>query len=159
MTYAVVRVRGTIGVKADISDTLRFLRLNRPNHCVLIPENLEYKGMLRKVKDYVTWGEIQPEILARMLMTRGNVRGKSEVNDAYVKKNSEYKSIIAFAKAVAAGQETLRSLNGLNVVIRLHPPVKGFESTKKPYSLGGALGYRGGNINQLLVNMMFVHED
>jgi large subunit ribosomal protein L30 len=157
MTYAVIRVRGTVGITRDIADTLRFLRLNRPNHCVLIPKNPQYEGMLQKGKDYITWGEIQPEVLARMLVTRGSASGQ-KVTDKYVKKHSEYKSVIAFAKAVAKGDEGVGSLAGLSPVIRLHPPVKGFEGVKKPFSLGGSLGYRGEGINDLLTRMLFVHE-
>ncbi|MFQ6106692.1 MAG: 50S ribosomal protein L30 [Thermoplasmata archaeon] len=159
MTYAVVRIRGTIGVRRDIADTLKFLRLNKPNHCVIVPERPEYEGMLQKAKDYVTWGEIQPEVLARMLVTRGSAIGRKKVTDAYVKKNSKYRSVIAFAKAVANGEDSLMSIDGLNPVLRLHPPVRGFKATKKPFPLGGSLGYRGEKINELLLRMLFVHED
>lgn len=157
MSYAVIRVRGTVEIKRDIADTLKYLRLNRPNHCVIVPRSPEYEGMLQKAKDYITWGEVQPEILARMLVTRGSASGE-RVTDKYVKKNSEYKSVIAFAKAVAKGDESLRSLAGLNPVMRLHPPQKGFEGVKKPFILGGTLGYRGEKINDLLTRMLFVHE-
>jgi large subunit ribosomal protein L30 len=157
MTYAVVRVRGTVGITRDIADTLKFLRLNRANHCVVIPKNRAYDGMLQKAKDYITWGEIQPDTLARMLVTRGSVSGQ-KVTDKYVKKHSDYKSVIAFAKAVAKGDEDMASLAGLSPVMRLHPPLKGFEGVKKPFSLGGALGYRGEEINNLLTKMLFVHE-
>ncbi|MFQ6127646.1 MAG: 50S ribosomal protein L30 [Thermoplasmata archaeon] len=159
MTYAVVRIRGTVGVAGDIAATLKILRLNKPNHCVIVPKHPEYEGMLQKAKDYLTWGEIQPEVLARMLITRGSTAGKGKINDAYVKKHSKYRSVIAFAKAVAKEEELLSSLNGLKPVIRLHPPIRGYEGIKRPYSLGGSLGYRGQKINDLLLKMLFVHED
>jgi large subunit ribosomal protein L30 len=158
MTYAVIRVRGSVNISKDIADTMRFLRLNRSNHCVVIPENPQYKGMLQKAKDYITWGEIQPETLARLLVTRGSAAGE-KITDSYVKKNSKFKSVIAFAKAVAKGDESMGSLSGLGPVLRLHPPLKGFEGVKKPFSLGGSLGYRGEKINDLLTRMLFVHED
>ncbi|MFQ5883543.1 MAG: 50S ribosomal protein L30 [Thermoplasmata archaeon] len=159
MTYAVVRVRGTVGIGGDTADTLKFLRLNKPNHCVVVPKRPEYEGMLQKAKDYITWGEVRPEVLARMLLTRGSTAGRKGMTDGYVKKNSKYRSVIAFAKAVAKGVELLASMNGLNPVLRLHPPIKGYEGIKKPYSLGGSLGYRGERINDLLLRMLFVHED
>ena len=37
MTWAVVRVRGPINVKPKARETMRLLRLNRVNHCVMIP--------------------------------------------------------------------------------------------------------------------------
>ncbi|MCG2827410.1 MAG: uL30 family ribosomal protein, partial [Thermoplasmatales archaeon] len=62
-TFAVVRVRGNININRGIKDTLKMLNLTKVNHCVFIPETKEYKGMLQKVKDYVTWGEIDSDTL------------------------------------------------------------------------------------------------
>jgi ribosomal protein L30/L7E len=39
MSWAVVRVRGQINVKPKIKETMRLMRLNRVNHCVIIPES------------------------------------------------------------------------------------------------------------------------
>ena len=61
MSWAVVRVRGQVNIKPKIKRTMKIMRLNRVNHCVIIPENEVYKGMLNIVKDYVTWGEIDSE--------------------------------------------------------------------------------------------------
>ena len=93
MTFAVIRVRGSVNVKPRISDTLSMLRLNRVNHCVIIPESKTYLGMLQKVKDYVTWGEIKPEVLAKMIIHRGKLVGDSKISDKYLKSTSDYKSI------------------------------------------------------------------
>ena len=84
MSWAIVRVRGTVNVKSKISKTLKFLRLHRPNHCIIVPENDSYKGMLNIVKDYVTWGEITPasvDMLAkdRILLEGGNVVSTAEL--------------------------------------------------------------------------------
>ena len=67
MTFAVVRVRGTLRVKPDIKETLRLLRLNKVNHCIVIPESPEYRGMLLKAKDYITWGEVDAETMTSLL--------------------------------------------------------------------------------------------
>ena len=44
----------------------------------------------------------------------------------------------------------------LKPVFRLHPPRKGYDKAgiKKPFSVGGSLGYRGDKINTLLEKMM-----
>ncbi|MCK5561102.1 MAG: 50S ribosomal protein L30, partial [Thermoplasmata archaeon] len=39
-------------------------------------------------------------------------------------------------------------------IIRLHPPRKGYEGIKRAYTVGGALGYRGKKINELLARMI-----
>ena len=59
---ATIRLRSDINANIEVKDTLKHLRLNKINHCVLIPESKVYDGMLFKVKDYVTWGEVKPEV-------------------------------------------------------------------------------------------------
>lgn len=53
---AIVRIRGVIGIKYDIDETLKKLRLYKKNYCTVVPKNANYVGMVKKVKDYVTWG-------------------------------------------------------------------------------------------------------
>jgi large subunit ribosomal protein L30 len=154
MTFAVVRVRGSVNVKSDILDTLKMLRLHRVNHCVIIPESETYLGMLRKVKDYVTWGEIKPEVLAKMIIHRGKLEGDKKVTDKFIKSNSHFKSIMSFSKAVTAGEARYQDINGIKPVIRLHPPKKGYEGVKRSFQVGGALGYRGSEINALIDRMI-----
>ena len=154
MTYAVVRVRGSINVRRSISDTLKMLRLNRVNHCVIIPETAEYKGMLKKVKDYVTWGEVGEPVLTELLTTRGKLMGDKPITNKYLKSNSKFKSLSDFSKYVLEGKTKFTDLKDLKPVIRLSPPRKGYEGIKRPFSLGGALGYRGEKINDLLRRMI-----
>jgi len=68
---AAVRIRGTVRVKADIKRTLELLKLKRPNHCIILEESPSIVGMLKKAKDYVTWGEINEETLKRLLEKDG----------------------------------------------------------------------------------------
>ncbi|VVB67594.1 50S ribosomal protein L30 [Candidatus Norongarragalina meridionalis] len=53
---AIILVRGTTGMRRDIKYALHQLKLTRKNHCVLYGE--APKGLMIKIKDYVTWGEI-----------------------------------------------------------------------------------------------------
>ena len=46
MSWAVVRIRGSVNVKPKIKETMRLMKLNRVNHCVIIPENDTYKMRL-----------------------------------------------------------------------------------------------------------------
>jgi len=155
MTFAVVRVRGTVNVSGDIRDTLRMLRLNRVNHCVIIPEEPAYKGMLNKVKDYVTWGEVETDVLSTVLHHYGYISAQ-RLSDSYFKKNTKYKSLRSYAKAVCEGTEVFGKLKGVNPVLRMHPPLKGYEGIKKSFKDGGALGYRSAGINKLLQRMVMI---
>ena len=54
MTWAIVRIRGKVRRSAPVRNTLRMLALTRQNHCVLVREDAATKGMIQKVKDFVT---------------------------------------------------------------------------------------------------------
>lgn len=150
---AAIRVRGTTGIKKDIADTLMMLRLNQINHAVLIDENPSYTGMLQKGKDYITWGEIDAETLAKVIAKRGRLAGDVKITEEYLKENTEYSSVEELAKAVVESKATLEDA-GIKPVFRLHPPRKGYKSTKKTYNEGGSLGYRGEKIGELIVKMI-----
>ncbi len=151
---AIVRVRGSAKIRHDAVTTLEMLRLRRVNHCVVLPADETSKGMLQVVKDYVTWGEVTTETIARMLFQRGQLAGGAKLTDAYVKENSGFGSILSFAKALERGEARLTDLKGLKPVMRLPPPRKGYEGAKKPYADGGALGYRGAEIEKLIDRML-----
>ncbi len=73
---AVVLVRGLIGSRSDIRDTLAMLRLLRKNACTLVPDTPGVRGMLRRAKDYITWGTIDQETRKKLESRRktGNAR-------------------------------------------------------------------------------------
>lgn len=68
---AIILLRGRIGIHRDIKYTLDLLRLKKKHVCVVIEEKPETKGMLQKVKDYVTWGTIDEETHKELLEKRG----------------------------------------------------------------------------------------
>lgn len=60
---AAIRVKGRRGIDKPVEATLRMLRLYKKNHCAILPENEITKGMLARVKDYITWGEVEQETI------------------------------------------------------------------------------------------------
>lgn len=155
MTYAVIRLRGKHDLRTGVDDTLHMLHLTRQNHCVLVPQDPTYTGMLKVVKDFVTWGEIDEQTLAKALLRRGRAVGDKPIDDAFVKAHSKYKSVWDLSQAVAKGEATLREVTELRPVLRLHPPVRGLRGVKRGYNDGGDLGYRGAAINELIQRMLF----
>ena len=154
MSWAVVRVRGQINVKPKIKETMRLMRLNRVNHCVIIPENDTYQGMLNIIKDYVTWGEVDPETTQIVLESSGKKSGRVNFTKADLK-DSPFKTIKALSKGLSEGKATVNDVPYLKPVFRLHPPRKGYEGIKRSFKEGGALGYRGDKINQLIRRMQY----
>ena len=151
--YAVVQVRGVVNTRGDIKDTLKMLRLHHINHCVLVSSTPENLGMIRKVKDYVAYGEVDAVTIETLLRTRGRVVGDAALTDEYIKANSTYSGIGEFAQALSSAEVRLRDIPGLKPVLRLHPPRKGYKTTKRTFVQGGALGYYGQEINTLLYKM------
>lgn len=138
--YVIVRIRGGVNTRPEIKDTLDMLRMNRVNHCVVVKEDEHFRGMIQKVKDYVAWGKVDDDTLALLLEKRGRLSGNVRLSDQIVKENTAYGSIKEFAKALNAGNASLKDL-GLKPVFRLHPPRKGFKTTKKTAQEGGVLGF------------------
>ncbi len=154
MAYAVIRVRGQPDVNYNIEHTMNLLGLTRVNHCVIVPENASVKGMLQVAKDYITWGEVSKETLSKMISVRGRTVGDGSVTEEFLKENSHFSSAGELAEAIIDKDCRMRDVEGLKPVFRLHPPVKGYEGNKRSYKNGGALGYRGGAINDLIERML-----
>ncbi|MEM3839218.1 MAG: uL30 family ribosomal protein [Candidatus Micrarchaeaceae archaeon] len=126
---AVIRVRGRIGVRRDIGETLKRLNLKSPNNMILLPATSSNVGMIKKCNDFVTYGEADPAIIEKVLSKKGIKAGKEAL------------------ESIAKGEKPLA------MPIRLHPPAHGYEGTKVPFSRKGALGYRGSAINKLIARM------
>ena len=154
MTYVVVRIRGQVNLNGQVRDTMQYLRLTRANHCVFLPQNATSDGMLQKAKDYVTWGEVDPTVAARMLIKRARLSGDRPIDDVWVKANTKFASVNTFARAITEGKASLKDAPGVKPVLRLHPPRGGFKGSKRAYRAGGGLGYRGTKINDLILRML-----
>jgi large subunit ribosomal protein L30 len=151
---ALIRLRSGIRAKGEVRDTLAMLRLHRINHLVLIDDTPSYKGMVQKVKDYITWGEIDKETLAKLIRKRGRLIGNRPVTDEYVQEKLGM-TIDEFAEKVVNGEMKLTDLPNIKPVFRLHPPRGGLKGSKKrSFKEGGALGYRGEKINELIERML-----
>jgi large subunit ribosomal protein L30 len=154
MTYVVIRVRGQPDVNYNIEHTMGLLGLNKVNNCAVIPENPSTKGMLQVIKDYCTWGEINEETLAALIRARGKVVGDKPLDDTYLKENSEFATVDEMAKAIIENNYKMKDVVGVKPIFRLHPPIKGYEGNKRSFQNGGALGYRGAKINDLVNRMI-----
>ena len=122
---AVVRIRGHNKKSKEKNDTLEMLKLYRKNYCVVLGTTPSIIGMVKKAEDCVTWGEIDDSTFKELKEKRGE-------------------------KTKVKGKEQPKPF------FRLSPPKGGFErkGIKTPFALGGALGYRGEKINDLIKRML-----
>jgi large subunit ribosomal protein L30 len=58
---AAVKVRGSIDADEKVTATFNSLNLDSTNQVILLKDEASSKGMLNKVKDYVTYGEVSEE--------------------------------------------------------------------------------------------------
>lgn len=137
---AAIRIRGAFNMGREAKDTLRMLRLNRKNHCVLIRGTDSSRGMMQKAKDYITFGEISDKMLKRLIAKRGRAAGNKKLSAEQAE--NAVKEILEQGKS-----------NSLKPVFRLTPASGGFREIKQHYPKG-ELGYRGEKINELLEKMI-----
>lgn len=154
MTFAVVRVRGIINIKPDIKKTLQLFNLTRANHCVVLEEKPSIKGMLQVAKDYITWGEIEKDVLTKLITFRGKLEGDKQLDEKYIKSVTSYSSIEKLSQAIIDKKIKYKDIPNVKPIFRLNPPKNGFEGVKRSYKNNGALGFRGEDINKLIERMI-----
>ncbi len=153
-----VRLRGTAGDNPDVRKTMESLMLQRVFQARLLEGSASTGGMLRSVKALVAWGEPSPVVVEALLRKRaerdGGPRG---LDEPFVRSRFGKESVEDLAKSVVAGEVELADLwrAGLKRRFRLHPPRGGFKrSTRRAFTDGGELGYRGDGINSLALRMI-----
>ena len=132
---AIIRIRGITGIEKSIKDTLNMLCLYHNNYCVVVSDKL--LGMIKKVKDYVTWGEINDETYKLLVEKRG---------EEFKGRETDRKKKINYKKFIIVNNKKYKKY------FRLSPPRGGFErkGIKVPFTKSGALGYRKEKINDLI---------
>ncbi len=68
---AIIRIKGMIGLRSGIDETLHRLRLRRKYSCVVVEKTPLLEGMLKKVRDFVAFGEIDEATLKELKEKRG----------------------------------------------------------------------------------------
>jgi len=141
--YVVIRIRGRMSITKEIEDTLKMLRLHKKMHCVLLKnDDKVIRGMIQKVKDYITWGEISDENLKLLIQKRGRKAANKRLTVAEAE--------VIYDKVKAEKKMVL----GAKPVFRLSPPSKGFKKSTKQNYPKGEIGYRAEKINELLKRMI-----
>jgi large subunit ribosomal protein L30 len=153
-----VRLRGTVGDSPDVKKTLESLMLQRTFQARLLENTPANLGMLRRVKDLVAWGEVDPTVLESLLRKRSErEEGSERLDEDFVRRRFGKTTFSDLAKSVVGGELGVRELwrAGLKPRFRLHPPKGGFKrSTRRAFTDGGELGYRGPDINSLVRRMV-----
>jgi len=153
MLLAVIRLRSGIKAPREIKDTLMLLNLKYINSCVLVENTKSMLGMLKKVKNYVCYGEIDKDVLTLLLKKRLKKVGDKKVEIEDLKKYG-INSFEELAEKLYNGEKKLKDFKEFKKVFRLHPPKGGFKKSKKLEYPEGILGYVGKEINEILKRMI-----
>lgn len=134
----VIRIRGMVDVNSDMAETLFRMRIRRKYAAVLMEDNVENRKLLKKARDFISYGTISKEMLERLINERGKATDGKKID----------------AKKIIEGLEKKKLGElGLKPFFRLHPPRGGIE-TKKHAGVGkGVLG-ENKKINELVEKML-----
>ena len=136
-----IRIKGNVGIRREVAETLDRMRVRRKYACVVLNETKDNLGRVKKMKDFVAYGEISDDVFEKLIEARGKPLDKTKKIDA--------KKVVAEIKNGKSYEE----LN-LKPFFRLHPPRGGIES-KKHFGVGkGVLGNNKDNINKLVGRML-----
>lgn len=139
---AVIRIKGQINLDEDVKETLNRLRVRRKYSCVLVSEkNKELMGMVKKMKDFVAYGEISENLIERLVEKRAQPLDKS--------KKIDVKKVV---QGIIKGEKYEKM--GIKPFFRLHPPRGGIDA-KIHFGRGkGVLGNNKDKLNELLERML-----
>jgi large subunit ribosomal protein L30 len=107
-----------------------------------VPKNKFYLGMIQKIKDYVTWGEVDEKVYNSLVEKKGEV---------YTRRLSDRQGKIKYNRLIEVSGRKIKKY------FRLNSPKKGFgrKGIKVSFVKGGGLGYRKDKINELIGRMNY----
>jgi large subunit ribosomal protein L30 len=152
MAYLVVRIKGTVNIPQQAKKTLDGLNLDKRFRATIVPESIEYLGMLRRVKEEVAWTKADAGIVKELLEKRGRKTGYKPLTKPDLPK--EYNNIDELAAAIAENKVTMSKLGGIKPWFALNPPKGGFKrKTKTQYAQDGILG-EDGDLAEIVKRML-----
>jgi large subunit ribosomal protein L30 len=135
----VIRIAGQVNLSEEIKEALSRIRLRKKYSATLLPETKENLKLLLRLRNFVSYGQINTETLAKLLATRGRPLKGSKMD----------------AKKIMSEIEN-KPLNDLGIkpFFTLHPPRGGIDAKKHAGESGkGVLG-ENKKINELVERML-----
>jgi len=153
-------MKGTVNVPQWAHLTMENLHLNKKFRATIIPENDQTLGMLRKIKELVSWTSVDQDFIKEFLEKKGRISGSSKSSEkSNTKDNSNNKDnktggdndiknkdksdidIDKIATTISQNQTYLSKISGIKPWFALNPPRGGFKKkSKRSYSQDGILG-------------------
>ena len=151
-----IRLDGNPNVRHPEELTLHTLRMKSKFSAVLLQDSPSVRGMLRRIKDHVTWAEARKEDITTLLSARAVTPDGLGVTPDFLKKKAGLADVNEVVSGLYSGKLKLTKLweMGIAPYFRLHPPRGGFpKSSKRPFTDSGELGFRKEGLHRLLTKM------
>ena len=134
-----IRISGLVEMPQAPQETLFRMRLRRKYSAIILESTPSNLKLLQSVRNFIAYGDINPETLALLIEKRGISIDKKKVD---VKKTIEQLDKKGLVGA------------GLKPFFRLHPPRGGIDSKLHYPIRGGVLGDNKKDINELIGRML-----
>ncbi|MEM4259668.1 MAG: uL30 family ribosomal protein [Candidatus Woesearchaeota archaeon] len=80
---AIIRIRGDVRIRNVIRDTFKLMGLYKKHNCVILDSIPSNMGMVEKVKDFVTFGEINDETYKLLIEKRGEKNSEGKIKKTF----------------------------------------------------------------------------
>ena len=67
----IIRIRGQVGLNKKIVETLYRMRLRRKYSCIVVESTKENLGMIKKIRNFVAYGELDDAAHKELVKKRG----------------------------------------------------------------------------------------
>lgn len=139
--YLVVRIKGQADVPHWARTTMTLMKLDKKHRATILPASDTSRGMLYKIRTFVSWCEAEPDIVRDLITKKARKTGYAPIAESDIH-DMGYDDIDAMTEALSSGQISLSKLKPLKPWFALAPPRKGFKrSTKRLAGQKGILGY------------------
>jgi len=138
--YLVVRMTGQINVPHWAKTTLELLKLDKKFRATIIPAKDNTLGMLDRVKHYISWQEVDPNLAKELFTKKARKAGYKKITNEDLAPLG-FKTIDELAASITDGKLSMNKIKPIKPWFALSPPRHGFKrSTRKTYGEGGILG-------------------
>jgi large subunit ribosomal protein L30 len=139
MAFVVLRIKGSVNVPYWARYTLDSLNLYKKFWATILPETQDSLGMLKKIKDFVAWTNVDASLVKDLLEKRG--KGEGSKSFKLLPQVGDYHNVEELASDIAKDKIRLSNLQMVKPWFALSPPRGGFKkNTKRPYNQNGVLG-------------------
>jgi len=134
-----IRISGLVEIPKGVNETLFRMRLRRKYSAVLLKESEENLKLLRRVRNFIAYGDIDDETLSLLITKRAKSLDNKKIDSGAILEHLKNKGMLNLK---------------IKPFFRLHPPRGGIDSKLHFPLKKGVLGDNKSKINDLVRRML-----